>query len=141
MVIESVLEDTQKAFREKASSATKDRDAKIKDLQTEFDKRLTKIDQRAGMDETSKKQLKKQVEISAQRKLNADIVKINLDTEEALKMDRVVQKREIKKIRLWVRLRAMLVPCVFLAILAGIVLFQRLAGERANVPASRKRSV
>lgn len=140
-VLEKVIVDTQKALRDAESTAKEETDNKIKKLRDDFQERLNKISQRTDLDDNAKKQLRAQVERSAQRSLDADIEKLNHQKSMKIREAKITQQRAIEGVRDHVRRLALGLPALLLACLAAVVFANRKRSERLIVPKSRQRGV
>ena len=137
--LQKTMIDTQAILREVEQEAKEEAEQNIEKLREDFKERLDKIEKQSDLDENAKKQLKAQVQNSAQRKLDKDIEAINLAKATKIRNAKISQKRTIEEVNDLVRWLALGLPALVLALIALGVLINRKIGERQIVPSSRQR--
>ena len=140
-LLEEVEMKRQKTRNDAITAAQTDATNKIKQLNDDFQKRLSKIDENSEEDENVRAQMKEQVQKSAEGNLKLNIDRINQKLDEQIRQAKIEEQREISRARWGVRAGAFGTPTVILLCLALTVFFLRRRGERLIVPESRKRSV
>ena len=135
-----VLDDAQMSFRNAETAAQNAAQAKIDKLKVDFEARLAKIEQKDGLDENAKNQLRAQIQRSAQRRLDADTQVIERERDLAIRSANIKRQREVEKVRGRVRTMALGIPCAALAIVAILVWSRRRRDESLTIPSHRQRS-
>jgi ABC-2 type transport system permease protein len=138
--IDDSLLATQERVRQDTEKAMGDAEAQIERIRGDFQRELAKIDEREDLDENLKAQQKATATINGNRKVEVAINEINLERDHKLAEAKATQRRELEATENRVRWLAVGIPAVALLALVLAVFANRLASERAHIPASRKRS-
>ena len=134
-----VLDEAQLAFRTAETKAQTSADEKISKLKADFEKRLSDIQNKTGLDENAKAQLRAQVQRAAQRQLDTDTVGVERERDLAIRAASIVRERQVEDVRGKVRTMALGLPSVVLAMIALFVWARRRREETLTIPSSRKR--
>ena len=105
----------------------------------EFQAKLRDVDQKSGLDENAKNQLRAQIQRASQRRLDGDIRSTERERDLAIRAASVVRKREVEAVRGQVRTMALGLPSAILAVIALLVWMRRRKDEALTIPSSRKR--
>jgi ABC-2 type transport system permease protein len=138
--LEEVRAKAAEVRRLQVNQAMDDAQSKIDQLNSDFQASLSKIDQREDIDEATKAQEKERARIVGQRKLDAEVQRIQLTREEQERTLEIKQTRETLQSMRWVQILAVVIPSVILLVIAVIVFINKLVSERSNIPAARRRA-
>ena len=131
---------TQDKMRQDTEKAQSDAETQIERIRADFQRDLDKIDAREDLDENAKAQEKERASVIGNRKVDLTINDINLERDRRTGEAKAEQRREVKSTEDHVRLLAIGIPAIALLALVLAVFANRLASERAHIPASRKRA-
>jgi ABC-type uncharacterized transport system involved in gliding motility auxiliary subunit len=138
--IDDSLMATQDRLRQETEAAMDDAEKQIERIRGDFQRELDKIDARDDLDENAKAQQKATASVNGNRKVEVAINDINLAREGKVAEAKAAQRQELEATENHVRWLAVGIPAVALLALVLAVFANRLASERAHIPAARKRS-
>ena len=137
--LEAQLTKTQDNLRATTALAESDAQLAIDQANEAFQKKLGEIDARSDIDENAKAHEKAVVQVRESRKLEVQLNEVNKKKDARIRDAKIDQRRAIASDRTWVKALAVAVPAGLLALLVLAVFANRVAAERAHIPASRKR--
>jgi hypothetical protein len=138
--IEDTLMSTQERLRSDTEQAMSDAETQIERIRGDFQRDLDKIQAREDLDDSAKAQEKERASVIGNRKLELTINDINLERDRRTAEAKAAQRRQVETTQNYVRLLAIGIPAIVLLALVLAVFAKRLASERANIPAARKRA-
>lgn len=131
---------TQEKLRSSLSAADMDAEMAVTKANESFQGELRKIDDNKDLDENAKAHEKAMAQVREQRKLDLAQVQINEVKEAKIRDAKAEQRLALKGDRDQVKLLAITIPAIVLALLVLVVWTNRLRAERAHIPTSRKRA-
>jgi ABC-2 type transport system permease protein len=138
--LEAQLAKTESKVRENIQSAESDAQFAIDKANADLQSAVAKIDERDDLDDNAKAHEKQKVQMRESRKVELQINELNQDKERKIRDARIEQRRAVTQARSTVQTLAIAVPALLLVLLIIVVFINRMAAERAHVPAARKRS-
>ena len=138
--LEDQLLITQESLRKAGQNADAEAQSAIAAAQKSFDDELAKIDAREDLDDNAKAHEKAGVQVREQRKVDLAMAAINEAKEGKMREAKIEQRRQIDAYRQQVKILAIGIPAVVLALLVLAVFLRKVAAETAHVPTARKRA-
>jgi ABC-2 type transport system permease protein len=137
--LETVATDAREARRAQLEAVTTDLQGKIDKVNEDFRASLDKIDARDDLDEETKAHEKSRAEIVGQRRIQGEINTLKLKIDEEERKLQIQQGRTVERYQDMVRLLAISIPSIVLALIALGVFANRLVREKSHIPAARRR--
>ncbi len=137
--LEDQLLATQDVLRRASQNAESEAQSAIDGAQKSFSDELAKIDARTDIDDNAKAHEKAMIQIREQRKLDLAIAAVGETKEGKTRDAKIDQRRAIDAYRDWVKVLAIGIPAIVLALLVLAVFLKKVASETAHVPSARKR--
>ena len=138
--LEDQLLITQESLRKAGQMADAEAQSAIDAAQKSFNDELAKIDAREDLDDNAKAHEKAGVQVREQRKVDLAMAAINEAKEGKMREAKIEQRRQIDAYRQQVKILAIGIPAVVLALLVLAVFLRKVAAETAHVPTARKRA-
>ena len=135
--IESVITETSEAVLKAQQAADAAFEAEIAKVQANLDKGVEDIRQRDDLEPSAKEHLVKELLEANVSKLDRNRTELRTRFDRQVREATIQQRRDVDAYQTWIKVMAIAIPALLLAILAVVVWAMRRSAERTTIPANR----